>query len=164
MVELRQPRSEPPRIAQGTAATFIGVSARLSLVGMKEIPAFWQRFMAVYPQIDQKLDPIPVGIVGQIDDDGSFDYACAVAVRPGSDCPKGCVVLKTAARTYGVFQHRGHVSALGGTYHSIWNNGLCGSGWTMADAPTLERHGPCFDTLTGEGGVSIWVPVICASA
>jgi AraC family transcriptional regulator len=33
------------------------------------------------------------------------------------------------------------------------------SGRLVADAPVIERHNPTFDTHTGEGGLTVWIPL-----
>jgi hypothetical protein len=29
----------------------------------------------------------------------------------------------------------------------------------VADAPVIERHNPAFDPRTGEGGLTLWIPL-----
>ncbi len=64
------------------------------------------------------------------------------------------------ARRYAVFEHRGHVSTLFDTYAAIWNEALPEHGWVPAQAPVIERHSPSFDPDTGEGGLSLWIPLV----
>ena len=58
-----------------------------------------------------------------------------------------------------MFEHRTHVSTIFDTYAAIWNEALPQHGWRPADAPVIERHLPNFDPRTGEGGLSIWIPL-----
>jgi hypothetical protein len=36
--------------------------------------------MALYDEIAHKVDPIPLGVTTNMDDDGNFDYICGVEV------------------------------------------------------------------------------------
>ena len=38
--------------------------------------------------------------------------------------------------------------------------GMNKSGKTPAEAPGFQRHNETFDTRTGNGGVTIWIPVV----
>jgi AraC family transcriptional regulator len=58
-----------------------------------------------------------------------------------------------------VFEHRGHVSTIYETYRSIWDEAMPASGLAVADAPVIERHNPTFNPRTGEGGLTLWIPL-----
>ena len=45
------------------------------------------------------------------------------------------------------------------TYEAIWNDWFAKSGKTPAEAPGFERHNDSFDPRTGNGGVTIWIPI-----
>ena len=34
-------------------------------------------------------------------------------------------------------------------------------GCAVAEAPVLERHNPAFDPKTGQGGLTLWIPLTC---
>jgi len=38
-------------------------------------------------------------------------------------------------------------------------NSLFQAGWAPANAPVIERHSPSFDPETGDGGLSLWIPL-----
>jgi len=59
-----------------------------------------------------------------------------------------------------VFEHRGNVSAIYDTYAAIWNDALPACGCMVTDAPILERHHETFDPRSGEGGLSLWIPLV----
>lgn len=124
-----------------------------------QIPAQWQRFMTYHAAIPARLERMPLGLSRASGDEGQFEYLCAVEVVRFGDVPKELPRLEIPARTYAVFEHRGHVSTLTDAYRTIWNEALPALGRTLADAPVLERHHSTFDPRTGEGGLALWVPL-----
>ncbi len=60
---------------------------------------------------------------------------------------------------YAVFTHDGHVTGLQRTCSAIWNDWFPERGAEPAEAPAFERHNDGFDPRTGNGGVTIWIPV-----
>jgi len=152
-------RLEPPRLVEQDIVRVVGLSEPCSFETTIKIPAQWQRFMAYYDAIADKLDRIPLGVSHSADEEGEFRYICAVEVARFGDSPKELLRLEIAPRTYAVFEHRGHASAIPETYFAIWNEALPALGRVVADAPILERHNPTFDPRTGEGGVTLWIPL-----
>jgi len=149
----------PPRVVEQDLLRVVGLSEPCSFETTIRIPAQWQRFMPYYDAIPAKADPIPVGVSGAADEDGAFQYTCAVEVSRFGDCPEGLLQLEIAARRYAVYEHRGHVSTIYESYSAIWNEALAEGGFTMAEAPHLERHNPTFNPRTGEGGLTLWIPL-----
>ena len=80
-------------------------------------------------------------------------------MRDFFDAPADLSRLRIPRGEYAVFSHDDHVSTIRQTYGAIWNDWLPDHGKTLAGAPTIERHRPTFDTLTGYGGVEIWIPL-----
>lgn len=150
---------EPPEMVLAGPSLFVGLSRRIAFGASQAIAAQWQRFMADYGAISDKAQPIPVGIAANLDDDGNFDYVCAAEVTRFSDVPREFVKLKVPRQIYAVFQHRGHISTLDQTFNAIWNDWIPADGKSVVDGPSLERHNPVFDPQTGNGGVTIWIPV-----
>lgn len=150
---------EPPEIITAGPSLFVGLSQRVTFGAPQTIAAHWQRFMANYDAIPDKAQPIPVGIATDVDDDGNFDYVCAAEVTRFSDVPRQFVKFTIPRQEFAVFQHRGHISTLNQTYNAIWNEWLPSNSKTAADLPSLERHNPAFDPRTGNGGVTIWIPI-----
>jgi AraC family transcriptional regulator len=161
-LELR-PRAEvrldPPRFVREPTTRVVGLAARCSFDTVVTIPAQWQRFMESYDAIGEKVTGMPVGVSQPPDDEGGFDYMCAVEVRRFGSHPRGFQRLEIPARGYAVFEHRGHVSTIYQTYAAIWNTAVPATGRAVADAPIIERHNPAFDPLTGEGGLTLWIPL-----
>jgi AraC family transcriptional regulator len=149
-----------PVVRELAGRTLACLWGRFSFDEMKNIPALWRRFMTIYPTIEGKVDRIPVGVMGAVGDDGWFEYACAVQVRPSADIPSTLHRLALPLHRYAVFDQLGHVSRIRTTYQQIWDRALVENGWTMAAQPGLEFHNSTFDPGTGEGGLTIWIPVV----
>jgi AraC family transcriptional regulator len=148
---------QPPRFVPGDPMLVVGLVERHSFGATQGIPAQWQRFMKHYADIPDKVQPIPLGISANMDDDGNFEYMAAVQVSKVSDLPKELQQWRIPARQYAVFRHDAHVSTIGQTYSAIWNEWLPANGRRAANGPTIERHLETFDTRTGLGGVEIWI-------
>jgi len=152
-------RLEEPRIVEGKPMTIVGLSEPQSFATNHTIPAQWQRFMALYGEIPDKADPVPIGICTDVDEEGNFNYVCGVEVTRVSEAPRGMSVLRVPAQTYAVFIHRDHVSTIGATYSAILDHWLPEHGKTAGNGASLERHLAGFDPRTGLGGIEIWMPL-----
>jgi AraC family transcriptional regulator len=153
------PITQAPRFEHQDTILVVGLSEPCSFETTITIPAQWQRFMAYYEAIPHKSRAIPVSVSQAPDDEGRFQYLCAVEVARFGDTPVELEALEIPPRRYAVFEHKGHVSALYGTYAAIWNEALPALGCEVAEAPALERHNPDFDPNTGEGGLTLWIPL-----
>jgi AraC family transcriptional regulator len=149
----------PPAFEKKDKLLFVGLAERCFHDTRHHIPGQWQRFMRHYAEIEHRAQDIPAAISANIDEDGNFDYVCAVEVSRFGEIPRGLTKLKLAPQTYAVFQHAQHVSKIGDTFDAIWNVWLPESGCKALDAPSLERANPGFDPRSGEGGETIWIPV-----
>ena len=150
----------PPWLTEAPAVRAVGLSRRHSFDKVIGIPIQWQTFMTdYYARIPDRVEGIPIGIQHPVDDEGGFDYVCAAEVSAFGRLPEGLVRIETPPRRYAVFEHRGHVSTILDTYALVWNEALPEHGWTPAPAPIIERHSPSFDPETGEGGLSLWIPL-----
>jgi AraC family transcriptional regulator len=152
-------RLDPPRIVDSQAVRVVGLAERCSFDTTITIPAQWQRFMELYPTIAHKRDHIPVGVSFSADDDGQFQYMCGAEVHRFGERTRGLQHLEIPPRQYAVFEHRGHVSTIYETYRCIWDEAMPATSRSVADAPVIERHNPTFDPRTGEGGLTLWIPL-----
>ena len=152
-------RLGPPRVVADSVVRVVGLAERCSFDTTIAIPAQWQRFMECYDDIPHKRAHIPVGVTYGADDDGQFQYVCGAEVHRFGEPSRDLLHLEIRPREYAVFEHRGHVSTIYETYRSIWNEALPASGRAVADAPVIERHNPAFDPRTGEGGLTLWIPL-----
>lgn len=155
------PPLPPPWLADGAAIRAVGLARRHTFDTVIGIPIQWQDFMQRYGEIPHQRshDDIPIGLQSPADEDGRFEYTCAVEVDRFGRVPDGLVRIELPPRRYAVFEHRAHVSMMSNTYAAIWNEALPEHGWRPADAPVIERHHPDFDPGTGEGGLAIWIPL-----
>jgi AraC family transcriptional regulator len=131
----------PPRFVSSPPMLVVGIAERHSFGATEGIPGQWQRFMRHYADIPDKVQPIPLGVSANMDDDGNFEYITAVEVSNASHLPKGFKQLRIPARHYAVFRHSGHVSTLGQTYSAIWNDWLPAHSHKAAEAWSgISRH------------------------
>ena len=154
-----KPTIAASRIVSLGEMKFVGLCEHVPFTQLQNIAAQWQRFMPHYGEIDDKAHPIPAGVSTNLDDEGNFDYICAVEVKRFGKVPKGLVELAVPAQTYAVFAHEAHISEIGRTFHAIWNDWEPPDGRTITDGASIERHRETFDTRTGYGGVEIYIPV-----
>lgn len=150
---------KPPRFERLGVVRVVGMRERYSFATTIGIPGQWQRFMPFYDAIPHKADEIPVGVNEPADDEGQFAYWSGVEVARFDGMPRELDRMEIAPRRYAVFEHNGHVSTLYDTYDAIWNDVLPRLGCTAAEAPGLERHNPTFDPRSGEGGLTLWIPL-----
>ena len=152
-------RLDPPRVVDDQIVLVVGLAERCSFDTTITIPAQWQRFMECYDAIPNKRDHIPIGVNYSADDDGQFQYMCGAEVHRFGERSRELLHLEIRPRQYAVFEHRGHVSTIYETYRSIWNEAMPATGRAVADAPVIERHNPAFNPRTGEGGLTLWIPL-----
>lgn len=148
-----------PRIQKEGELLFVGLGEHVPYKDMQNIAGQWERFMSGrYGEIDHKVAEPPVGITAGSNDDG-IEYVCATGVAKFGSVPRNCVKLTLPPATYAIFAHDDHVTQIRKTYEAIWNDWFPKSGKTPAEAPGFERHNDTFDPRTGNGGVTIWIPI-----
>jgi AraC family transcriptional regulator len=151
---------EPPRFIDSAATRVVGLTELCSFDTIISIPGQWERFMERwYDAVSEKVEAMPIGVYRPADDDGRFMYMCAAEVHSFGEHPAELQRLEIPGRPYAVFEHRGHVSTIFETYANIWNAAMPATGRTVADAPVIERHNSTFDPGTGEGGLTLWIPL-----
>ena len=123
------------------------------------IPNQWQRFNQSVDNIPDRVGKVAYGVCCNGDDSGNFDYIAGVEVSDFSDLPREFSRVRIPAQKYAVFTHSEHISTIRRTVNTIWNHWLPASGMKAADAPNFERYDEKFDSVTGNGGLEIWVPV-----
>jgi AraC family transcriptional regulator len=148
-----------PRIQKVGELLFVGLSERVPFTDMQNIAAQWERFMSgPYGEVAHKISEPPVGITTGVTDEG-IEYVCAAGVTKFGPMPRNCIKLTLRPATYAIFAHEGHVTQIRETYEAIWNEWFPKSGKTPAEAPSFERHNDSFDPRTGNGGLTIWIPI-----
>lgn len=150
---------EPPRFESCKALLIAGIGERYSCESSAGIPAQWQRFMPHFGHVPGQIGRTAYGVAFNADDEGNFDYICGVEVASFSGLPAELARLRIPARRYAVFSHRDHISTIRSTMATIWTQWLPESGHQLADAPNFERYGEEFDSRSGAGGLTIWIPL-----
>jgi AraC family transcriptional regulator len=158
-LESKKMKLEEPRIEKLGEQLFAGLPEMVTYGNTQTIAGQWARFMSgPYGEIENKTPSIPVGIALESTDDG-VRYVCAAGVTRFGKISDGLIKVTLVPQTYLVFAHNDHITTLRQTYEAIWNEWIPASGKTVAEAPSLDRHNETFDTRTGNGGVTIWIPV-----
>jgi AraC family transcriptional regulator len=151
---------QPPRFATGKALLVAGIGERCNHDnGGAGIPNLWQRFHREVADIPDRVGKVAYGVCCNGDDSGNFDYIAGVEVTDYSGLPREFSRVRIAEAKYAVFTHADHISTIRRTVNTIWNHWLPASGLKVADAPNFERYDENFDSLTGNGGLEIWIPV-----
>ena len=90
----------------------------------------------------------------------SFLMLTGVEVTDVSELQPELTALRLPAQHYAVFTHRGHISAIRTTVHSICSIWLSTSGMQLSGNPDLiERYDERYDPPSGTGEVEIWISV-----
>jgi len=151
---------QSPRFETSKPLFVAGLGARYTWEsGGPAIPGQWQRFHQLVENIPGRIGKVAYGVCCNGDDAGNFDYIAGVEVSDFSDLPREFSRVRIPEQRYAVFTHRDHISSIRRTINTIWNHWLPASGLKAADAPNFERYDENFDSLTGNGGLEIWVPV-----
>jgi AraC family transcriptional regulator len=153
------PQLAPPNIRERPAMRIVGLSDSITWSDAAHIPLLWQRFMAFFPFLKDQVVSPPIGVICPAREDGRFEYLCAFPVSRFADIPDGLVARDIPAQRCAVFAHEGHITRIGETYAAIFNRALPEHGMRQVEAPVIEDHNPTFDPRTGEGGLTIWIPI-----
>ena len=153
------PTLAAPRFETLGQTLFAGLVERYDCQSPMGIPAQWQRFQPYLGNISNQVGDAAYGVCYNFDADGNFDYMCAVSVKNATDLPAEFQTLPTTEQRYVVFRHADHVASIRATYSAIWSQWFPTSQYQAAQAPTLERYGPEFNSRTGQGGLEIWIAI-----
>ncbi|MBM3512308.1 MAG: AraC family transcriptional regulator [Alphaproteobacteria bacterium] len=148
-----------PRLIKANAMKFFGLGQRYVGMANAGIPSQWDKFIPHFGQIPGQVGRISYGLICHSDDDGGYEYICGVEVTAFPPSPSDFTRVQLPARTYAVFDHRDHISAIHATMRAIWNEALPASGHVTENASMFERYDERFNERTGFGGVEIWVPI-----
>jgi AraC family transcriptional regulator len=151
----------PTRFENGKLLLLAGLTERYAGAACgNEIPAQWQRFGRYLGHVPGQAGDVAYGVCYNFDEDGNMDYLSGVEVSDFAALPPDFVRLRITPQRYVVFTHTEHISAIRGTWNSIWNDWLPKSGHTVADAPFFERYDKNFNPQTGNGDVELWIPIV----
>lgn len=148
---------EPPRFENRPAMFFAGLSEQHKMSQPSGIPAQWQRFQPFIGNVYGEVAGAAYGIVGDMSDDGIFEYLVAIVIRAGVEAPRDLKRVSVPALQWARFTHRGDLSTLrqtiGGAERWLSSNGHQAS---EANYSFFKYYGPAFDARTGSGDVEIW--------
>uniref|UniRef100_UPI002FCB6B19 AraC family transcriptional regulator n=1 Tax=Phenylobacterium sp. TaxID=1871053 RepID=UPI002FCB6B19 len=130
------PGLPPPRFASAGEILAAGLSQRCAFEDGPTITGIWRQFGPRFGEVENRVQPIPIGVVADPDDEGRFAYTAAAEVRDFFEVPGDLSRLRIPPRDYAVFAHDDHVSTIRQTYRAIWNDWLPDNGKTLADAAT----------------------------
>jgi AraC family transcriptional regulator len=150
---------QPPRFETSKPLLVAGLGERYTWESGAAIPGQWQRFQQSVANFPGRIGEVAYGVCCNGDDAGNYDYIAGVEVSDFSDLPREFSRVRIPEQRYAVFSHGDHISTIRRTINTIWNHWLPASGLKAADAPNFERYGENFDSLTGNGGFEIWVPI-----
>jgi len=150
---------QPPRFQTGKPLLIAGLGERYTWESGAAIPGQWQRFQQSVANFPGRIGKVAYGVCCNGDDAGNYDYIAGVEVPDFSDLPREFSRVRIPEQKYAVFSHGDHISTIRRTINTIWNHWLPASGLKAADAPNFERYDENFDSLTGNGGFEIWVPI-----
>lgn len=150
---------DPPRFETGRTLLVAGLGERYRFETNQGIPLQWQRFAFYIGNIPGQAGDVAYGVCCNSDGTGNFEYIAGVEVASFDGLPPELRRVRIPAQRYVVFTQRDHISALRGTWYTIWNQWLPASGHEIADAPDFERYDGRFDPQTGTGEVEIWLPL-----
>ncbi|EGF90440.1 bacterial transcription activator, effector binding domain protein [Asticcacaulis biprosthecium C19] len=149
--------TEPYRLETAPERKLTGLSGHYDMTTNSQIPALWDRFNTF--ELPERPDPEVYYGVCYNNSDSGFDYLCGVEIADDLELPAEFNVLDIAAQTYAVFTHTGHISGIGHTWGQVWQQHVPQFGLKVLPAPFYERYGPDFDPESGNGEVTIWIPV-----
>ncbi|MFT3792796.1 MAG: AraC family transcriptional regulator [Rudaea sp.] len=151
-----------PRFENGAPFLLAGSAGRHTFERSAEITQRWQRFFADFlchpDRLPATLDAALYGGYHNFDDEGNFDYLCAVRVAGSSGLPAEWSRLHVPEQRYAVFRHAEHISTIDRSWRSVWNAWLPASGQSAADAPSFERLDR-FDEQRGIGEIELWLAI-----
>lgn len=162
MNELPSAVTPYPKVEKRVAWLLAGISRHYAEVGNAGIPGQWQEFGPQIGTVPNQLGQEAFGVVFNLDSDDNHDYLCGVEVSSFDNLPDKLDRLRMPEQTYVVFQHEGHVSELKQTCRFGFAEWIPQSEFELVDAPFFERYGSNFDSVTGYGGLEVWIPVAMA--
>jgi AraC family transcriptional regulator len=149
---------QPVRFEERGSLTIAGLGGTFAPEGRDGIPELWKRFAPHIGKIPGQVGMFAYGISGMRG--GLIDYTAGVEVKDGAPLPEGFRKVRQVAKTYAVFEHRGHVSTIHEMVGLISREWLPKSGWAVADGPqVIERYGKEFDPKTSSGLTEILIPL-----
>lgn len=155
------PVHQQPRFEDRAPLLIAGLLGRYTYDDLSGIPDQWQLFAGHVGDVRGRIGGETYGVMLPIDGaTRGFDYLTGVEVSGAGDLPAGFSHTRIPAARYAVFEHRGHVAGIRGTWDAAWSRWLPESGYSpVADPVLFEQYETDFDPATGRGVVGLWIPV-----
>jgi AraC family transcriptional regulator len=162
LTHLSEVLSMEPEICEIESFAVAGVRERFDEATKKRIPALWNRFLSLLPDIPHQL-PGTYGLCTNANpNDGSFDYVAGVAVERVDRLPEAAIAESVPRQTYAVFRHQVRSldlhAELQPTVRWIWSTWLPASDFEYLGGPDFERYPEGFERRPGNH-LDIAVPV-----
>ncbi|MCB5246429.1 MAG: GyrI-like domain-containing protein [Candidatus Cloacimonetes bacterium] len=152
-----------PRMVSREAFTVVGLKCRSSIQN-NVIPQLWDDFNKVCASIPHTVTDLTtygVCFYGDGDDPAGdvFSYLAGVEVANADDIPAGMEAISIPAGDYAVFEHRGPLDKLPGTYQKIMAQWLPGSAYERVGTLDFELYDWRFRWGQPDSLLEIWIPV-----
>lgn len=148
-----------PEMRELAGFPVIGLAAQFTFENTAAIAALWQTLNTRQDEVEKAPGADAFGVCHASGEAGRVRYLAGFEAAHGSDVPHGMERVAIPAGRYAVFRHEGHISDIGRTVYTIWNQSLPDLQLSPRASPDFERYGRRFDPGTGRGGVEIWIPV-----
>jgi AraC family transcriptional regulator len=149
---------QPRAFRRARAIDVAGLGGTFTAETRDGIPALWKRFAPHIGKVPGQVGNAAYGVSNM--ERGGINYIAGVEVSEGAELPQGFTTVRLTARTYAVFEHRGHVSTIPETVGEIGREWLPHSGWEPAEGfHVIERYGRDFDPKTSSGLTEILIPL-----
>jgi AraC family transcriptional regulator len=153
-----------PRIEHAGPLLVAGMREQLDEQVAEKIPQLWQRFVACWDEIPQRVGSADYGLCIRLDE-SEYYYMAACSVWDFTGLPEKFSPFIIPSQTYAVFEHRGSVKLICNTIDFAFDQWLPQSDYQPPEPQEdslhfFERYGEQFNPQTGEGDVEIWLPII----
>ena len=149
-----------PSIAVCKSMRVAGIrQSHLSSESQRLISRQWSRLRPYLDGLHNQIGHASYGLVCKSGSEQESDYMCAVEVEDFSELPPELDRMQIPERKYAVFSHEGHAGDVEKFRQSVLQHWVPESGYSVADAPEIERFEGDFNPASDEGKVEIWIPL-----
>lgn len=153
-----------PRFESSGPLLIAGLREPLDEHAQHKIPQLWQRLMACWDEIPQRVGSADYGLCIHLQG-YEYYYMAGCTVWDFAELPETFSPFIIPSQTYAVFTHEGRINNIRDTIGYAFDQWLPNSNYRHASAPEnalhfFERYGEKFNPQIGEGNVEIWLPVV----
>jgi AraC family transcriptional regulator len=152
-----------PRIESAGPILIAGLREPLDEQAAHKIPQLWQRLVACWEQIPQRVPAPDYGLCIHLKNH-EYYYMAGCAVWDFTGLPGNFSPFIIPSQTYAAFPHSGDLSRIRNTIDYAFDQWLPDSAYQHATEAEnslhfFERYGENFDPHKGEGDIEIWLPI-----